>query len=377
MTAKKISKHVMTRRFLLPASVAVLIIAGASALAWTAMGIWVNPNDGSSPFYAKYKKTVFIEYPEDGQIHDQLSGQNWQVAGSADSSNPGVQDLMDQVNLDLLDSESQASVSDLEVSYQIHLKPFIDNTVIDYIIVLKGSMSNLGEINSQRELIDRGWRGFSVHDEVVIDGVEINMPIGILESHLPETYGLLAGTKADKVLLQPTINADFILEQSIADWRFHREVKNPQPDPWPDLGYVPISFNHYWTLGELEPVKGHSRMDTYTAIVTLDRAYTIESTQPETWGIGMLGGLDGLHVIGVILGPDNLDVVGVILWTASSLQNAGPDGVHIIGIMFGLLHVLGSDVFTVSIAGIAVIAGIAFFLARRRSCMKQRPSACE
>ncbi len=363
----------MTRRFLLSAFIAVLIIVGTSILAWTThMGVSIDTDDGSSPFYAKYKKTVFIGYPEDGQIHDQLSGQNLQVTGSADSSNSGVQGMIEQMNRSLLDSESRVSISDLEVSYNIHLKPFIYNTAIDYTVVLKGSISDLDEIDSQRKLIDRGWRGFNVHDKVVIDGVEINMPIGMLESYLPETYELLAGTEADRVLLQPTINADFILEQSIADWHFHREIKRPQPDPLPGLGYIPTAFNHYWTLGELEPVRGYSNMKTYTVLVMLDRKYTIESTQPETWGIEVLGGLDGLHVIGVIFGSDNLDIVGVILWPALALQIVGLDGLHIIGIMIGLLHVLGPDVFAVSIPGFVAIVGIAFFLVRRRSCRKQR-----
>ena len=45
-----------------------------------------------------YQKTVFIEYPNGGQLFDDLKGKEWTVAGSADSSNPGVQDLMNRLN---------------------------------------------------------------------------------------------------------------------------------------------------------------------------------------------------------------------------------------------------------------------------------------
>ena len=65
-------------------------------------------------------------------MRDQLNGQEWQVKGSADSSNPDVQGLMDHVNLDLLYSGSQSLVSDLEVSYAVHLKSFEDHMADDF-----------------------------------------------------------------------------------------------------------------------------------------------------------------------------------------------------------------------------------------------------
>ena len=172
----------MTRRFLLLAFVAILIIVGASTPVWAAqLEVKINSDAKSLPFYIRYQKTIFIEYPEDGLIHDQLSGRDWHVTGSADSSNPGVQDLMDQMNRNILDSGSQASISDLDVSYDIHLRPFGDHTSIDYAVDLGGEISNYiigGDF--QITLIDLGWRGLSAYDEVVIDGVEINTPISIL-----------------------------------------------------------------------------------------------------------------------------------------------------------------------------------------------------
>ena len=192
----------MIRRLLLPAFVAILIAVGAATPVWAAqLEVLINPDAESSPFHIRYQKTVFVEYPEDGQIHDQLAGQEWVVAGIVDSSNPDVQNLMGHLNQNIFDAGSQASVSYLEVSYKIHLQPFGDHTSIDYTVILEGTMSNyLITQDSQRSLIDMGWRGLSAYDPVVIDGVEINLPISILESHSPETYGLLAGTAADDVL---------------------------------------------------------------------------------------------------------------------------------------------------------------------------------
>ncbi len=175
----------MAGQLVLPVFVAILIMVGASAPAWAAqLDVVINPNTESSPFHITHQKTVFIEYPEDGQIFDYLSGQEWVVEGTADSSSPDTQDLIRQLNQNIFDSGSQAFITDLEVSYDIHLQPFGDHTSIDYTVVLEGTISNyLITRDSQQALIDLGWRGLSAHDPVVIDGVEINLPFSILESH--------------------------------------------------------------------------------------------------------------------------------------------------------------------------------------------------
>ena len=196
----------------------------AYALMWmNRPGVLIDAGDESAPFYAEYSKTVYMTYLQGGLLRDQLNGQELQVAGSADPSNPDVQGLMDHMNLDLLYSGSQSLVSDLEVSYAVHLKSFEDHmaedvhvkwlctaldtqtegscdySTIDYTVILEGSISNLATTDSQTELLERGWGLFIIPDEVVIDGVDVNRPIGILESYLQETHELLAGTKADDV----------------------------------------------------------------------------------------------------------------------------------------------------------------------------------
>ena len=141
------------------------------------------------------------------------------------------------------------------------------------------NISNLATIDSQTELLERGWGLFIIPDEVVIDGVDVNRPIGILESRLPETYELLAGTAADKVLLQPIIDVGYVREQSMADWHFHLELVVPQPDRLPDPEYVPLLFDNYWTLGELKSGNGEFKMKRYNERVPLDRPYFIHDTQ--------------------------------------------------------------------------------------------------
>ena len=60
----------------------------------------------------------------------------------------------------------------------------------------------------------------SVDGEVMIDDIEINIPINILRDQEPEVYSIFEGTEAEDVLNRPLIDADFILEQPLTNWHF-------------------------------------------------------------------------------------------------------------------------------------------------------------
>ena len=340
----------MISRLFLPIFVAILIMVGATTPAWAAqMEVRINPDAESSPFYIRYQKTVFIEYPEDGLIHDQLNGQDWHVTGSADSSNPGVQDLMGQLNQKILDSKSQASISDLNVSYDVHLRPFGGHTSVDYNVALSGDISNYFITrDSQRALIDLGWRGLSAYDDVVIDGVEINTPISILESHSPETYELLAGTAADDVLLQQIINADFILEQSMTKWQFLFDPTgiNVEAGTFGLSDEIAGFVVSQWTIEPSNIITGIQSAIEIEATVVLDREYTVKSKQSadgafiQMVGYGTLGVLDGIEIAGVT--PESPPVVQEFP----------------VFIIYGM-------------AGIAAVAGIGFFFVSNRSLKNQ------
>ena len=367
----------MTSRLLLPVFVVILLMIAMSTPTWAAqLYVSIDPDDESSPFNARYQKTVFIEYPEDGLIRDQISGRDWQVTGSADSSNPGVQNLMDQMNRNIHDSGSQAVVSDLDVSYDTRLRSFADHASIDHYVLLRANVSNHVIMNDpQRALFDLGWRGLGAQDGVVIDGVEINTPISILESRLPDTYGLLAGTAADEILLQRIINADSILERPMTDWYFQIDRLSAaggsiHPYYYPSVRPDIIIISD-WTLGEyLHGVRWLSGVENENQVtVMLDREYTIKSNQTagsagiSVHGYGMLDMLDGVEV--AISTPEPPNLYGYP--KAGGHREAWPYPEREL-----LPGIQEFDVFVAyGVAGLAGIAGVAFFLARRRSRKRQ------
>ena len=346
----------VARALLLTVLLAGLIVLSTSVPAWAAqLDARVNPNNESSPFKMNYQKTVFIEYPNGGNLFDELRGKEWTVAGTAGLSDPGVQDLMKKLNDGISADGSQARISDLNVNYDFHLKARNINTSVDYKVVLEGTLTDyVITKDSQRTLVDLGWRGLSAEGEIVVDGVEINIPINILRDQEPEAYAILAGTEADEVLNKHLLNADFILEQPLTNWHFLFDPTGINVDAGTFgldeeiAGFVVSS----WTMGESSIREGRQVERVFEAEVSADQTYVVRSVQSSdqgnlyTIGFGALDILDGVEIAGVTPTPPE----------GYATTSTGDFPIFIV---YGM-------------AGMAAIAGIAFFIVSSRSLKNQK-----
>ena len=346
----------MSRAVILTVLFAGLIVMGTSSPAWAAqLDARINPNSDSSPFSMNYQKTVFIEYPNGGNLFDELHGKEWTVSGTADSSNPGVQDLMKKLNQKISNDGSHAHISDLNVSYEFYLKGRNINTSIDYKVLLEGTLSGyVITKDAQRTLVDLGWRGMSVNDEINIDGVEINIPINMLRDQEPTVFAVFQGTEAEQVLHRPIINADFILEQPLTNWHFLFDPTGINVDAGTFgldesiSGFVVSS----WTMGESSLREGRQVERVFEATIDADQRYTIRSVQSSDQanlaaiGFGALDILDGLEIAGITPTPP-----------AGYATTSTGD--------FPIMIVYG-------MAGMAAIAGIAFFIVSNRSLKNEK-----
>lgn len=181
----------------------------------------INPSDDEFPFKMNYEKVIFIEHLYGGDLFENLQGHEWNVVGSVNSSNSGVEDLMDKLNTKIASDGSQARISDLNISYDFHLKARDLNTMINLKITLEGTLTDyIISKDSQGTVIDLGWRGLSTNDEIILDGIEINIPINLLKEQEPKVYQFFVGTEVEEVFNQPLINADSILEQQLIEWHY-------------------------------------------------------------------------------------------------------------------------------------------------------------
>jgi len=341
----------VSRSLILTVLLAGLIVIGTSSPVWAAqLDAKINPNNDESPFKMNYQKTVFIEYPNGGNLFDELRGHEWTVEGTADLSDPGVQELMTELNKGIADDGSQARISDLNVSYDFHLKARNINTSIDYRVILEGTLTNyVITDDGQRILVDLGWRGLTTDKEIVIDGVEINIPINMLRDQEPEAYTFFAGTEAEDVLEKHLINADFILEQPLTNWHFLFDPTGINADASTFglsseiAGFVVSS----WTMGESSLREGRQVERVFEAEIMADQLYVVRSVQSSDQanlsaiGFGALDTLDGVEIAGVTPTPPE----------GYATTSTGEFPVMIV---YGM-------------AGMAALGGIGFFIFSNRS----------
>ena len=345
----------MAKAIILTILLAGLIVIGTSAPAWGAqLDTRINPNNAESPFKMSYLKTVFIEYPNGGVLFDALSTSQWVVSGTADSTNPGVQELMSNLNNGIQSDGSQARISDLNVIYEFQLKGRSIQTSIDYRVVLEGTITDyIITEDSQKKLVDLGWRGLTTTSPISIDGIEINIPLGVLETEEPILYNTFVGTEAESVLNRELINADFILEQPLTNWHFLFDPTGINADASQFgldasiAGFVVSS----WTMGESSIREGRQVERVYEAEVMADQLYTIRSVQStdtanlSSIGFGALDILDGVEIIGVTPTPPD------------DYMTTSTGGFPIM-IIYGM-------------AGLAAVGGIGFFIISSRSMKNQ------
>jgi len=331
-----------------------LIVIGTTSTAWGAqLDARINPNNDSSPFKMSYLKTIFIEYPNGGNLFDELRGNQWTITGTADLKDPGVQKLLTKLNEKIISDGSQARISDLNVSYDFHLKARNISTSVDYKVILEGTLTNyVITKDTQRTLIDLGWRGLSVNDEIIIDGIDINIPLNLLKTEEPETYTYFVGTEAEDVLSRPLINADFILEQPMTNWHFLFDPTGITSDAETFgldesiQGFVISS----WTMGESSLREGIQIEKIFEAEIMSDEKYIVRSVQSadqgnlSAIGFGALDTLEGLEIAGITPTP--------------------PEGYAVTSTGgFPIMIVYG-------MAGMAALGGIGFFIYSNRSLKK-------
>ena len=345
----------MSRAVLFTVLLAGLLIIGTSSAAYAAqMDARINPNSNESFFKINYQKTVFIEYPDGGKLFDELHTKEWTITGTADSSNPGVQDLISKLNSKLSNDGSHAKVSDLDVIYDFHLKGRNLNTSIDYKVTLDGVITDYVISKDQtKTLVDMGWRGLTVTDEIIIDGVGINHPISALIDKEPVVYEVLKGNEAEAILSKNLIDANYILEQPLTNWHFLFDPTGINVDAGTfglDESISGFVVSH-WTMGESSLREGRQVERVFEAEVNADKKYVIRSVQSadaanlSAIGFGALDVLDGLEIAGITpKAPEGYA-------TTSTGE-------------FPILIVYG-------MAGMAAIGGIGFFIFSNRALKNQ------
>jgi hypothetical protein len=288
-----------------------LLIIGSISSVWAAqLDARIVPDADSADIKITYQRNVWIGYNEGGKLADELRGKQWEIKVMGDSSNPGVQDLIQKLNQKISSDGSSARITDLRVEYSAGLIGRGANTSVDYKIILYPTLSfyNIRQYSpNSPALVDMGWRGITATGPVTIDGVEINLPISALKTQEPAAYEIIAGTPGETLMSHILINADGIRNQPLSNWHFLFDPTGINVDAGTFgldesiSGFVVSSF----TMGESSIREGRQVEKEFSAQFTTDRKYEIRSVESadsanlHLVGFAAIDKLEGTEFFGV------------------------------------------------------------------------------
>jgi hypothetical protein len=293
----------------------ILLVGTISPALAAQLEIRMNPEADFATGDMKYQKTVFIEYNDGGKIADQLRGKEFTISFTADTADPGVARLQDQLNQNIASKGGGTHITDLIVEYTVHLTGRGLSASIDYKVVLKPTINNYvirPFSENSPALVDVSWRGLAVSGPFVVNtpeygDVEINMPISFIKSILPDTYSVIAGTEAEALLSKSIIDASFIGEQPLSNWHFLFDPTGINVDASTYgldesiSGFVVSTF----TMGESSFREGIQIEREESAEFTADKLYTVRTVQSadnanlKVIGFAAVDNLQGVEVLGV------------------------------------------------------------------------------
>ncbi len=291
---------------------AILVFGTFSAAEAAQLETRINPNTDTSEFKIRYQKTIFIEYPDGGQVADSLRGDSWTVTATADPAE--AQTIANQINANLVGDGSHAQVSNLAVDYLATLKGNPVSAAVDFQILITGEIGSYvirAADGRNPALVDMGWRGISIQDPVIADGIEINHPFSAIESEDPALASLIRGSEAEDLLHDNLINADFIRDQPLANWHFLFDPTGINADAAQFglddeiAGFVVSSY----TMGESSIREGIQVEREFHATFSADQEYTVRTVQSadnanvHAIGFAQLDSLDGIEIFGILPTP--------------------------------------------------------------------------
>ena len=303
------------------AAMAVLLAAaGSGEPAWGAVDLEavINMEVDFAQFRTAFSDRIEYEYGEGSLLHQHLGGRQWAVEGTA-SEGQDVRNLEDVLNGRIGSYNDSVRISVSDVGYEFRLEPTSYGSAMERTVWITGNLT--GYItNADLVLVPQPyarcydyvpsgtlvlirWLGPTITDDIVIDGVPVNIPASLLREMEPETYGLLAGTEADTILSRPLMHAGPIRAQHADAW--HSEVypagTSVEADTFGLSGGVMDVDVHTWTTNVDAPRAVTKEVDE--TAMTLNQTYAIRGTHDasgatiRTIGTGVFDTVDGIEVV--------------------------------------------------------------------------------
>jgi len=335
-------------------SIFVFLITSVPFASAAQLDASINPENNRSYFTIKYLKTIYLKYPDGGQLSEILHGKEHTLTGFENITNPGVKKLADDLNKKMAIDGSWAKINELSVHYEYYLKSVNDSTSIDFNIEIQGFLTNyVRDTDDDKKIIDLAWRGLSTDNPVMINGNEINFPINTLKQMEPQAFEIIQNTPAEIILQENLINGDFILEQPMKNWHslFDPTGINVDAKTFGMDKEISGFLITTWTMGESSIREGILTEKITENEFTVDKKYLIKTIKSaDSANLSVIGyGIDSVQ--------DGTEIASVTpkapkdAWEPST----GDFPIHII----------------LGMAAMAAVAGVGFFIFSNRMMKNQ------
>jgi hypothetical protein len=198
----------------------LLLFSGLVSKAFAAdMSAVLIPNRNKTDATFVAVRTITMKYPLGSSAAQELESLQARVqftmngtAGQQDDGNVG--DLIASMNKALLDVRSPVQASALSVTYTGVFVGGDNDARLSYKVELKPTLEDFvlqrGEGGSSGDIIDLEWRALAVDGPVVLNSpegpIDINRPIGLLESKFPTLADTLKNSQAKEMMEDSIIN---------------------------------------------------------------------------------------------------------------------------------------------------------------------------
>ena len=179
----------------------------------------LSGEESTNPSF-QFLRVVYIEYPNNGKISEELRGKNKTISFTADYSTQGMNDLIMSLNKNLKNISSDANITDVKINYHSMLQGNDNCAVIEYKIQLVPTITDHILARSfEKSTVDANWRGISLDESVVLQtthgSFDINNPKSALDIMIPNVSEKFTGIA---ILELPLIDASGILELPLHKW---------------------------------------------------------------------------------------------------------------------------------------------------------------
>jgi hypothetical protein len=168
---------------------------------------------------------ITIDYEPNSQLAQQFNGKDERVQFSLNTSDPGMQQLINTINTDIRTQKgSPVRIENATLDYTGSVKGSSDKVQLAYKIVIEGILSSIVlDKTEQGNVLDLDWRSVVVDEPLSVNApqygnISVNYPLGLLQINYPQVAQGLANSKAGAIMREPLFNFQ---DMGIAMDRWH------------------------------------------------------------------------------------------------------------------------------------------------------------